>query len=297
MRIVMLGTAAALPDPDRCHASILITVHNQHYLFDCGHGATQQIIRANVNPAKVNTVFFSHLHFDHIADFPFFMLSTWIINREKAPILVGPVGTKDFVDPLFIDGAYAADIKARTQYPKRRENLHVLKPDVRECEPGVVFEDDLIKVTAFRGEHIPKEISPCFGFRIDSVDGKSVVYSGDTEPCEELEKLAKGVDLLIHECTFPKRAIEWRKQAGVGIWCHTPPGELGAIAERVGAKRLVATHFSHWDTTSPIVKEYLGIHMPVDMIGPDLLDEVASDIQKTYTGDLRLAHDLMRIDI
>ena len=55
MRIVMLGTAAALPDPDRCHASILISVQDQHYLFDCGHGATQQIIRANVNPAKVNT--------------------------------------------------------------------------------------------------------------------------------------------------------------------------------------------------------------------------------------------------
>lgn len=297
MRVFILGSAAALPDPDRCHGAVLITVRERHYLFDCGHGATLQIVRANVNPAIVNTVFFSHLHFDHIADFPFFMMSTWICNREVAPTVIGPVGTKNFVDHLFMEGAYEADIRARTQYPRRKANLHVLKPDIRECEPGIVFEDDLIQVNAFYAEHIPREISPCFGFRIEDVDGKSVLYSGDTKHCEALEEHARGVDLLIHECTFPKKAIEFRKKAGVGLWAHTPPAELGALAQRVGAKRLVATHFGNFDTTNPVVKEYLGIHMPIEMAGPDLLDEVAADILSTYKGDLRLAHDLMRIDL
>ena len=56
MRIVMLGTGAALPDPDRCHTSILITLDSgRHLMLDCGHGATRQLIRADVNPAEVLT--------------------------------------------------------------------------------------------------------------------------------------------------------------------------------------------------------------------------------------------------
>ena len=86
MRVIMLGTAAAIPDPDRNHSSILITIQGRHYLFDCGHGATHQLIRENVIPGNVNVVFLSHLHYDHIADFPFFLLTSWITDREEAPV-------------------------------------------------------------------------------------------------------------------------------------------------------------------------------------------------------------------
>ena len=54
MRITILGTGAALPDPDRCHTSILLTLANgRHFLLDCGHGATRQLLRVDVNPADV----------------------------------------------------------------------------------------------------------------------------------------------------------------------------------------------------------------------------------------------------
>ena len=101
MQVVFLGTAAAVPDPDRNHSGILITTNDRHYMFDCGHGATHQLLRANVHPAKVDTVFLSHLHYDHIADFPFFLLTSWISDRENAPVVLGPPGTRDFVDHLF----------------------------------------------------------------------------------------------------------------------------------------------------------------------------------------------------
>ena len=145
MRILMLGTAAAAPDPDRNHSAILITVRDRHYMFDCGHGATHQLIRCNVNPGHVDAVFLSHLHYDHIADFAFFLLTTWITDRGNPPVVVGPPGTRGFVDHQFADGAFAKDIEARAAYRNRQGNLHVLKPDVRECEPGVVFEDDLVR--------------------------------------------------------------------------------------------------------------------------------------------------------
>ncbi len=297
MRVVMLGTSAAVPDPDRNHSSMLLTVRGRHYLFDCGHGATHQLIRENVNPRDVDVVFLSHLHYDHIADFPFFLLTSWIMDRKNAPIVVGPPGLRGFIDHLFADGAFAKDIEARTQYANRQTNVHVLKPDVRECGPGEVYKDDLVSVRACWVEHIPLEISPCFGLRMDTIDGQSVVFSGDTAPCQRLVDMAQGCDLLIHECTFPERALEYRKSINVGTWAHTSPLALGDIAVRTGCKGLVATHFGSFDTCNPVVREMLSVHMPVDMIGPAAMDEVVTDIRRNYKGDLRLAHDGMRIDL
>ena len=297
MRIVMLGTAAAMPDPDRNHSGILITVGGRHYMFDCGHGATHQLIRSNIHPATVDTIFLSHLHYDHIADFAFFLLTTWITDRQNPPVVVGPPGTRGFVDHQFADGAFAKDIEARAAYGNRQWNLHVLKPDVRECEPGIVFEDELVRVTACYVEHIPREISPCFGLRLDTADGKSVVFSGDTAPCDRLVELAQDCDVLIHECTFPEKALEFRRKANVGTWAHTSPVELGKIATASRCKSLVATHFGSFDTTYPVLRDMLSVHMPRDLIGPGFMEDVVADIRKTYRGELRLARDGMRIDL
>ena len=297
MRIIMLGTGAALCDPDRNHSSIVITVRDRNYLFDCGHGATHQLMRAGVDPVGINVVFLSHLHFDHIADFPYFMLTTWIFDRRNVPVVIGPPETSKFIEHLFAGGAFAKDIEARSQYPQRQKNLNVLQPDVRECKPGHVFEDDLVRVTACYVEHIPREISPCFALRMDTVDGQSVVFSGDTSPCDRLIELAQDCDLLIHECTFPQKAIDFRSKAGIGTWAHTSPFDLGKIAVASRARSLVATHFGHFDTTNPVLRKHVAKHMPIELVGPQFMEEVVVDIRKTYKGPLRIAHDLMRIDL
>ena len=296
MRVTILGTSAAAPDPDRGGSGIVLTVRDRHYLFDCGANTTRSMIKSHIDPTEVGTVFLSHLHYDHIIDFPYFLLTSWICDRKAAPVVVGPDGTQNFVDHLFADGAFAKDIEARAQYP-RRQNTEVLVPDVRECEPGLVFEDELVKVTACYVEHIPREISPCFGLRMDTVDGESVSFSGDTAPCDRFIELSKDVDLMIHECTFPESAIEFRKQVNIGTWAHTSPKDLGEIAKRANAKRLVAPHFASFDTCNPVVKSIMSVHMPAEIIGPALLDEVAADILRSYRGELRLAHDNMRIDL
>ena len=297
MKITMLGTGAALVDPDRNHSSILITVRGRNYLFDCGHGATHQLMRAGVDPVSVDVVFLSHLHFDHIADFPYFMLSTWIFGRQVVPIVIGPPETGHFIRHLFVDGAFAKDIQARSQYPQRQKNLHVLQPDIRECKPGLVYQDDLVRVSACYVEHIPREISPCFGLRMDTVDGEALVFSGDTAPCDRLIELAQDCDLLIHECTFPQKAIDFRSKAGIGTWAHTSPLDLGKIAVAARVKSLVATHFGHFDTTNPVLKKHLAKHMPIDLVGPEFMEDVVTDIRRAYKGPLRIASDLMRIDL
>jgi ribonuclease Z len=293
----MLGTAAALPDPDRRHTSILLTLDTgRHVLIDCGHGATINMIRANVNPADVGLILLTHLHHDHISDLPFFLLESWILNRVGSPVIVGPKGTAHFIKCVLEGGAYDVDIRARAKYPARQANMEAIRPIVREYEAGVIHQDPELKVTALEVDHIPPEISRCYGFRIEA-EGKIVAFSGDTQPCDNIHELAQGADLLIHECTFPEEMIQHRLKSGVGTAAHTSPTELGHIAQRAGAKALVATHFGHFDSLSPVLKRAAGKHLPVELMGPQQLDYMARDIRAHYKGSLRLAQDLMRIDV
>lgn len=296
IRVTMLGTGAALADPDRGHSSILVTVRDRHYLLDIGHGATRQMVRANVNPATVNQVFISHLHFDHIEDSAYFLIASWMANRTVKPQIFGPPGTKDFIGHLLENGAFHADITARAKYKQRAESMEMIRPAVTEFGPGLIFDDGLVRIYADYVDHIEADILHCFGFRLEA-EGKSIAFSGDTKPCDTMRRFARDCDLLIHECTFPEEALAFRKQTQIGTNDHTSPYELGKLAAEAGAKQVVATHFGHFDTTNPVLKSYLKNHMPIEMVGPGFMESVVTDIRKSYSGPLRLAHDLMRIDL
>ncbi len=297
MRITMLGTGAALPDPDRCHTAILLTLANgRHILLDCGHGATRQLMRVDVNPADVKTLLLTHLHHDHVCELPFFAISSWMLGRYGALAIHGPAGTKSLVGHLFEGGAFDADIKARAAYPARQANIEAIRPHVVEYEAGLVFQDHDIKVSAEAVDHIPPDISPCFGFRIEA-DGKTVVFSGDTKPCDGIARLAQAADLLIHDCTFTNAFIEHRKKTGVGTFAHTSPADLGRLAVRANVKSVVATHIGHVDSLSPVLKRAAAKHMPVELMGLHQIDEFVRQIRVNYDGPLQIARDLMRIDL
>jgi ribonuclease Z len=297
MRIVMLGTGAALPDPDRCHTSILVTLESgRHLMLDCGHGATRQLMRVDVNPADVGDLFLTHLHHDHVCELPFFVISGWILNRVGALNIFGPDGTKKLVGHLFENGAFDADIRARGAYPARQANMEAIRPNVTEYASGVICDDGELRVTAALMDHIPTEISPCYGFRIEA-EGKTVVFSGDTAPCDNILALSRGADLLIHECTFTEAFIEHRRKSQVGTFSHTSPQDLGRLAVEAGVKRVVATHIGHVDSLSPVLKRAAGKHLPVELMGPHQIDAFVSEIRSVYRGPLQIAHDLMRIDL
>lgn len=297
MRITFLGSAAALADPERAQSAVLIELENgAKYLFDCGEGATRQMMKGNINPADVGTVFLTHLHLDHIIGLPYHILMGWIFNRPDAPKIYGPKGTADFLRHSFEGGAYDVDIKARGAYPMRQKNIAAIRPDVTEISEGVIYDDGALKVTAMPVRHIPTDICECYGFRIEG-DGKVVAISSDTAPCPNIAELGRDADLLIHECTFPQSFIDHRAKTGVGTFNHTTPRQVGELAKEAGAKALVATHFGHFDTVNPALHRAAGAHMPVDLCGPHLLDEVARDIRENFKGPLYLAHDMMRIDL
>jgi ribonuclease Z len=297
MRIIMLGTGAALPDPDRCHTSILLTLDNgRHFLIDCGHGATRQLMRVDVNPADVSHLLLTHLHHDHVCEFPFFVISGWMLGRVGALDVRGPAGTRHLVSHLFEGGAFDADIRARSAYPLRQANMEAVRPVVTEYDAGTVFSDCDITIIADRVDHIPAEISPCYGFRIEA-EGKIVAFSGDTAPCEGIARLALDADLLIHECTFTEAFIEHRRRSKVGTFSHTSPSDLGRLAAQSRVKQVVATHIGHVDSLNPVLRRAAVKHLPVELMGPHQIDAFVTDIRRTYQGPLRIAHDLMRIDL
>ena len=297
MRITMLGTGAAFVDPDRAQSGILVTLDNgRNYLFDCGAGITRNMVRANVSPADVSAVFLTHLHHDHICDFPLFVITGWMWDREDSPVVIGPKGTQHFVTNLFEGGAFKADFDARSSYPRRQKNISAIRPKVIEASPGVAYEDEHVRMICDWVEHIPREVSECFGVRFEA-EGKVIAFSGDTSPCESMVRLAKDADLLIHECTFPESFIEHRRRTGVGTFAHTSPTELGQLATRAEVKRLLPTHFGHFDSTHALIKRVATHHFPVEQMGPHLMDEMVRDIRKHYSGPLQLAADLLRVDV
>ncbi len=297
MYVTMLGTGAAFADPDRAQSGILVTLDNGgRYLFDCGAGTVRNMVAANASPADVRVVFLTHLHHDHICDFPLFTITGWMWDRPAAPVVLGPKGTAAFCQHLFENGAFDADFRARSAYPLRQGNLDAVRPDVREVSPGLAYEDGDVTIRCDHVEHIPRDIAECFGIRFEAED-RAIAFSGDTSPCDSMVRLARDADLLIHECTFPESFIEHRRRTGVGTFAHTSPEDLGRIARDAGVKSLVATHFGHFESTNEVIRRAARHHFPVELMGPGLMNDVVRDIRKAYDGPLQLAYDLLRIDI
>jgi ribonuclease Z len=174
--------------------SILIDAGTQLLLFDCGRGATIRLTQLGIPLARVNKVFLTHLHSDHVIDVPgLFRTAPAGFTGRKVPLEVwGPAGTRDMLE--YMQRAFAFDLHMRRDEESwSKEGLSVISHDI---EQGTVFENDGLKVTAFLVDHGP--VKPAFGYRIDYRE-RSVALSGDTRFSQNLIRYAQGVDVLIHE--------------------------------------------------------------------------------------------------
>ena len=104
-------------------------------------------------------------------------------------------------------------------------------------------------------------------------------------------------DYGFYDRHFTEDFIEHRRKSAVGTFAHTSPSDLGRLAVSAGVKNLIATHIGHVDSTSPVLKRAAGKHLPIDKMGPHQIDAFVDQIRSVYKGPLRIAHDLMRIDL
>lgn len=271
-RLVMLGTGTPNADPQRSGPAAAVIVHDEPYLVDCGPGIVRRAAAADalgihaLAVSKLNRVFITHLHSDHTLGLPDLIFSPWVLERTEPLEIFGPPGIRDMVE--HIQHAWAEDVRVRLEglEPANSTGFHTI---VHEIEPGLVYRDDNISVTAIEVRH--GSCPHAYGFRFDSAD-RSIVFSGDTAACDALISAAQGCDILVHEvysvAGFATRPREWQAYHSQ---FHTSASELAQIAAKIRPRLLVLTHQLFWGASEA-----------------DLLEEVRNG----YSGRVVSAHDL-----
>jgi len=276
-RVVMLGTGTPRPEPDRSGPATAIVVNDTPYLVDFGAGVIRRaaaayqkgIMALGPEATNIATAFLTHLHSDHTMGYPDLMFTPWLRGR-KALDVYGPKGLKAMTANIF--KAWEVDLHVRTQVgPHRRGACTV---NVHEIEPGVVYRDRNVIVTAFPVHH--GEELQSFGYRFEAED-RTVVISGDTSPAQSLIDHCRDCDVLIHEAysmeTYrqdPPSFQEFRRGH------HTSSVELAKIANTVKPGLLVTYHHSTHDAGS----------------GPDNAGVLIDEIRQTYKGNVVAGRDL-----
>ncbi len=236
LKVTLLGTGTPQPVMDRFGPSILVEAGNETLLFDAGRGCLQRLRQINVSYDKINALFLTHLHSDHIVGLPDLWLTGWLITRRDIPLKIfGPKGTTEMTDNL--EKAFAFDIKIRTQDDQAPlEGSKLLTTDIQE---GIVYEKSGVKVIAFKVDH--GLVKPAFGYRIE-YKGHSVVLSGDTRYSENLIKFSKGVDLLVHEVVVAPDTLSQSDPKYFILAHHTTPEQAAKVFAQVKPKLAVYSH-------------------------------------------------------
>lgn len=272
MNVTLLGTGCPPPNPRRRGPATLFARGDVRFLVDAGSGVAARLVEAGRRVFELERVFLTHLHSDHVIDLGHLVLSRWIVGQDRPLEVFGPAGTRAHVEKLL--ALWEWDVEVRRSHMHDREPLRV---GVTEIEEGVVFSAGGVTVTAFAVEHEP--VKPAFGFVLEG-GGRRVVISGDTRPCENLVRHARGADVLIHECTdatqaawspgcgWPTREAKVRDLASY----HTGPDEVGKVAARAGVATLVLTHLMPGsdpaDVAARVARDFTG----KIVVGEDLLD-------------------------
>jgi ribonuclease BN (tRNA processing enzyme) len=261
LEIQILGSGTITPTSKRSYSSIVVKTISENILMDIGPATLYKLCRSGYKLNELNHLLITHFHIDHVADYlplihsKAFDPKTGKIKPKRILTIYGPQGLLEFTQNL-LENVKPWNKVAETLQCSGYLNLYeVLSGKFKEEKEWI-------------GTTTPVYHAEGIAYRIDS-GGKSVTYSGDTVPDENLIKLAEETDLLIHECSFPSEELL--------IGLHTTASKLGKIAAETGCKRLVLTHLY------PICETEI--------------DEMVGRISKDYDGAITVAEDYMRLII
>lgn len=216
--LLVLGTAASVPDADHDTVGFVLRGHDWAVLVDCGGSPLYKLARMGVDLDSIRAVVLTHRHADHIYGLPMLVQGLWLSGRAAPLPIYGPAEAlstgRELLD-LF-DLAERGDMFTLEWTPvPLRENREVL-------------EVEGIQITSAPVAHRAVEtLALCFR-NVDT--GWTIVYSADTEPCEALIRLASGADVLFHEATGAQRG-------------HSSPGQAARVALQAGVAQLVLIHY------------------------------------------------------
>jgi ribonuclease BN (tRNA processing enzyme) len=243
-RLILLGTAGGpRPQQARSAAAQVIVSNGVAYVIDCGDGVARQLVLADVPLATLRHVFVTHQHSDHNADYGNLIWLAWTAGLSSRIDTWGPPPLADMTKLFFAMNDY--DIKTRVS----NEGRVPLAPLVHVHEirdGGSVMSDENVKVTATLVDHPP--VVPALAYRFDARD-RSIVISGDTAPSENLVKLARGADVLVHSVMYPAAIdrlvgrVPNATTLKASILAHqTSAEDAGRIAQAAGVTTLDLSH-------------------------------------------------------
>ncbi len=220
VRITVLGSGDAFGSGGRCHSAYLVETRRATLLVDCGPTVLQGLKRLRLPPDRVDVVLVSHLHGDHFGGVPFLLMDYRYDSLRRRPLTIaGPRDTESRVRLLF----HALYESSSLESPPHEIAWRQLPAHV----PVPVAGD--VQVTAFPVRHAPE--LECFGYRLE-VEGRVIVYSGDTGWTDDLIEQVRDADLFLCECSTYETRLD----------LHIAYPEIATRASTLGCKRLVLTH-------------------------------------------------------
>jgi ribonuclease BN (tRNA processing enzyme) len=243
-RLILLGTGGG-PRPRKVSsaAAQVVVVNDTPYVVDCGDGVARQLVAAGVRLDTLRHVFLTHHHSDHNADYGNLLWLAWSAGLRTRVDAWGPPPLAKMTK-LFFE-MNASDIEARID----NEGRVPLSPLVHVhelTEGGLVMKDDTVRVTATLVHHPP--MVPSFAYRFDAAD-RAIVISGDTARSDNVVKLARNADVLVHSALYVPaldRLVARVANAATlkqSILAHqTSVEDAARVAEAAGVKTLVLSH-------------------------------------------------------
>lgn len=273
-QVVVLGSGNPNADPDRSGPAVAVIVNGHSYLVDCGPGIVRRAGAATregvpgLAMKNLTTLFITHLHSDHTLGYPDLIFTPWVLDRTEHLTVYGPRGTADMTKNIL--AAWKKDIEVRTQGLEHANTTGYLV-DVHEIEPGVVYKDDNVTVTAFPVKHGSWDES--FGYRFQTPD-RVIVISGDTSPADSVVKACNGCDVLLHEAyaSGPHSEMDSPQWQAYFKAFHTSTTELAAIATQAKPKLLVLYHQMFHGVPEGEMLQEIRTHYPGAVVSAHDLD-------------------------
>lgn len=237
MKITLLGTGSPIPSPDRAGPATLVQTDTSNILFDSGRGVVMRLAQALLFPSMLSGVVLTHLHSDHVCDLNDVITTHWVMSAPGTSLrIVGPVGTKAFVDATLL--TLETDVGYRVRHHDDLNEGPLL--DVLEVEPGATCTIGDQEVLVGATDHRPVE--PTLGYRI-AKDGTSAVIAGDGVPCTSLDELLKGATAYV-QTVLREDLVKLIPSARLHeiLAYHSSVGQAAQTAQRAGVKALVLTH-------------------------------------------------------
>ena len=282
IELTFLGTGAPRPSLDRYGPSILVEAGEHRLLVDAGPGMRERLFQAGGFEllTDINMIILTHLHFDHTISVPGLWLSGWLFGRKVPMTVYGPTGTAAMMENFTT--AYDWDIRYREIVGVHEDGSELIAHDI---EPGVIYDQSGLKITAFAVEHMPIDMQTgellglegaTMGYRID-YRGRSVVFSGDTRStaASSIMEHGKGVDVLIHEVQVPAPGdTPEARLANVSLSVHSTPAQVAEVFRQTQPRLGVYSHI-----------------IPPELTAEQILNET------DYQGPMLVAEDLMTMSI